>query len=146
MLKKHIFPLWKYWFFQSIKLIFLNSLSCHNASQADIYMLLHSTNSFFLSTVLQVLVFFKWLHWDNIHNHVHVWVHGCSVVSNSLWPPLARLLCPWDFPGKNTGVGCHFLFWGSSWPRGRTCISCIAGRFFTTDPAGKPLQPRTLLI
>ena len=21
----------------------------------------------------------------------------------------ARLLCPWDFPGKNIGVGCHFL-------------------------------------
>ena len=20
-----------------------------------------------------------------------------------------RLRCPWDFPGKNTGVGCHFL-------------------------------------
>ena len=20
-----------------------------------------------------------------------------------------RLLCPWDYPGKNTGVGCHFL-------------------------------------
>ena len=20
-----------------------------------------------------------------------------------------RLLCPWNFPGKNTGVGCHFL-------------------------------------
>jgi len=19
------------------------------------------------------------------------------------------LYCPWDFPGKNTGVGCHFL-------------------------------------
>ena len=25
------------------------------------------------------------------------------------WPP-TRLLCPWDSPGKNTGVGCHFLF------------------------------------
>ena len=24
----------------------------------------------------------------------------------------ARLLCPWDFPGKNTGVGCHFLLQG----------------------------------
>ena len=24
----------------------------------------------------------------------------------------ARLLCPWDFPGKNTGVGCHFLLHG----------------------------------
>ena len=24
----------------------------------------------------------------------------------------ARLLCPWDFPGKKTGVGCHFLLQG----------------------------------
>ena len=24
------------------------------------------------------------------------------------WEP-TRLLCPWDSPGKNTGVGCHFL-------------------------------------
>ena len=36
----------------------------------------------------------------------------CSVVSDSsqphgMWP--TRLLCPWDFPGKNTGVGCHAL-------------------------------------
>ena len=35
-----------------------------------------------------------------------------SVVSDSLrsyglWP--TSLLCPWDFPGKNTGVGCHFF-------------------------------------
>ena len=29
---------------------------------------------------------------------------------HKLWP--ARLLCPWDFPGKNTGVGCHFLLQG----------------------------------
>ena len=37
----------------------------------------------------------------------------CSVASHSLWPPRlqpARFLCPWDSPGKNTGVGCHFLF------------------------------------
>ena len=35
-----------------------------------------------------------------------------SVVSDSLRPhrrQLTRLLCPWDSPGKNTGVGCHFL-------------------------------------
>jgi len=24
-----------------------------------------------------------------------------------------RFFCPWDFPGKNTGVGCHFLLWGT---------------------------------
>ena len=23
--------------------------------------------------------------------------------------PGTRLFCPWDFPGKSTGVGCHFL-------------------------------------
>ena len=23
-----------------------------------------------------------------------------------------RLLCPWDSPGKNAGVGCHALFQG----------------------------------
>ena len=27
---------------------------------------------------------------------------------------------------------------GSSWPTDRTCISCIAGRFFTTESHGKP--------
>ena len=35
-----------------------------------------------------------------------------SAVSDSVrphrWQP-TRLLCPWDSPGKNTGVGCHFL-------------------------------------
>ena len=38
------------------------------------------------------------------------WNH--SVVSDSLQPhglQPTRLLCPWDSPGKNTGVGCHFL-------------------------------------
>ena len=28
----------------------------------------------------------------------------------TLWTLPARHLCPWDSPGKNTGVGCHALF------------------------------------
>ena len=35
-----------------------------------------------------------------------------SVVSDYLWPhglQPARLLCPWSFPGKNTGVGYYLL-------------------------------------
>ena len=28
------------------------------------------------------------------------------------WTIDPRLLCPWDFPGKNTGVGCHFFLQG----------------------------------
>ena len=59
-----------------------------------------------------------------IYTHIHT-VHflyllitdsdGRSCVSDSLWcyglQP-ARLLCQWDFPGKNTGVGCHFILQG----------------------------------
>ena len=30
-----------------------------------------------------------------------------------------------------TGVGCHFLLRGSSWPRNQTQVSCIACRFFS---------------
>ena len=53
-------------------------------------------------------------------------------------PP--RLLCPWDFPGKNTGIGCHFLLQGFFLTQGSNqClhVSCIEGRFFTTEPPGK---------
>ena len=38
-----------------------------------------------------------------------------SVVSDSVRPHSrqpTRLLRPWDSPGKNTGVGCHFLLQG----------------------------------
>ena len=38
-----------------------------------------------------------------------------SVVTNSLQPHglgPTRLFCPWDFPGKNTGLGCHFHLQG----------------------------------
>ena len=45
-------------------------------------------------------------------------VHACSVAKlcltisdfHGLQP--SRLLCPWDFPGKNVGMGCHFLLQG----------------------------------
>ena len=40
---------------------------------------------------------------------------GCSVMSDSLRPhepQPTRLLCPWNFPGKNTGLGFHFLLQG----------------------------------
>ena len=44
-----------------------------------------------------------------------VYVLSRSVGSDSLRPhglQPSRLLCPWMFPGKNTGVGCHFLLQG----------------------------------
>ena len=44
------------------------------------------------------------------------WKWSRSVVSNSLRPhglQPTRLLRPWDFPGKSTGVGCHCLLHAS---------------------------------
>ena len=43
------------------------------------------------------------------------WWFSRIVVSDSLWPHKlqpTRLLCPWNFPEENTGVGCHFLLQG----------------------------------
>ena len=54
----------------------------------------------------------------NIHLSLCQWcVCVCSVTPSS--PTLrphglesARFLCPWNFPGKNTGTGCYFLLQG----------------------------------
>ena len=38
--------------------------------------------------------------------------HSSCLPLETPWTVAPRLLCPWDFPGKNTGVGCHFLLQG----------------------------------
>ena len=42
-----------------------------------------------------------------------------------------RLLCPWNFPGENIGLGCHFLLQRIFLTQNRTGVSCIAGEFLT---------------
>ena len=58
-------------------------------------------------------------------------------MSSSLQPhglQPARLLCKWDFPGKSTGVGCHFHLQGIFPTQG------LADRFFTNEYLGEPLK------
>ena len=39
---------------------------------------------------------------------------------------LARLFCPWDSPGKNTGVGYYFLLQGIFLTQGlNSCLLCL---------------------
>ena len=48
--------------------------------------------------------------------HTYMCIHAQFCLT--LWSPElqpARLLCPWDFPGKITGVGCHCLLRGMVW-------------------------------
>ena len=73
---------------------------------------------------------------------VIICMHACLVISDPLRPHglhPARLLCPWNFPGKNTEVGISSSR-GSSQPRDRTPVSRIAGGFFTAEPLGKPVH------
>ena len=78
----------------------------------------------------------------------------CPTLCNrmEMWP--ASLLCIWNF-FFFFFLGVHGIFetgileWiaisysrGSFQPRNRThvsCISCLTGRFFTTEPPGKPM-------
>ena len=51
---------------------------------------------------------------------------SCVQLCNSMEP--AKLLCPWSFPGKNTGEGCHFLLQVIFLTQGSSpdlCASCI---------------------
>ena len=47
-----------------------------------------------------------------------------SLQPYGLWP--TRLFCPWDSPGKNTGVGCHVLLQGIFLTQGlNPCLLCL---------------------
>ena len=59
------------------------------------------------------------------------------------WTLAARLLCAWNSPGKNTGVGCHSLFQGIFPTQGLNLSllsPALAGGFFTTSATYEALQ------
>ena len=58
-----------------------------------------------------------------------LWPHELTVVHQAL--------LSMGFSGQEYWVGGHFLLQGIFQPRDGTCISCIAGGFFTAEPPGK---------
>ena len=85
------------------------------------------------------------------HTNIHLWVYMpcpharrvASITSDSVWPhglqPI-RLLCPWDSPGKNSGVGCCSPLQGTFRSRDQTHVSCIGRQILYTDTTWKALQ------
>ena len=57
-----------------------------------------------------------------IRRHCAVSLQSCLTLQRYGLQP-ARLLCPWDSPGKNTGVGCHVLFQEKTLQQGLNSIS-----------------------
>ena len=73
----------------------------------------------------RISVVFEWLKKKKIlrcyWHHALFWLtcYALSYITSGVFDPvrpcrlqLTRLLCPWDFPGKNTGVDCHALLQG----------------------------------
>ena len=77
--------------------------------------LLFSGNGKSLQSKQTVLVRVLWrIRTKILYTHTHTHTHAKSLQSClTLCDPIdgspPRLLSPWDSPGKNTGVGCHFL-------------------------------------
>ena len=69
---------------------------------------------------------------------VCVCAQSCLTLCNPMYCKPAKLLCPWDSPGKINGVGCHFLLQWLFPTQGiepmSLASSALAGRFFTTEP------------
>ena len=66
-----------------------------------------------------------------------------SVVSDSLRPhglQPTRLICPWDSPGKNTGVSCHFFLQKIFPDQGLNL--CLL--HWQAEPPGKPPNSRLI--
>ena len=71
---------------------------------------------------------------------------SCPTICDPMGCSLPGFSVHWDSPGKNTGVGCHFLLQGIFLTQGLSShllhliefTSALAGRFFTTIPPGKP--------
>ena len=56
-----------------------------------------------------------------------------------------QLLCPWEFPGNNTGVDCHFLFQGI-FPTQRWNLCLLHCRTLLLNLQGSPLIPLCVLV
>ena len=64
-------------------------------------------------------------------------VFSCKVMPTLLWP--TRLLCPWNYPGKNTGVGCHFPLQCIFPTQGSNlCLLCWQASSLPFEPPRKP--------
>ena len=60
---------------------------------------------------------------------------------HGLWP--ASLLCPWNFPGKNTGMGCRYLLERIFPIQGSDPgLQQLAGTIFTTVLPRKPKEDK----
>ena len=92
----------------------------------------------------------RWTHWQVSQASQSMILCMCIQLLGCVWLFATHglqptgLLCPWNFPGKNTGLGCHFLLQGI-FPTtlDQTHVSCI-GRWilYHLSHLGSPYDTR----
>ena len=95
-----------------------------------------TTSIYWMASIGEVLWIAQWM--SGINTYASSVISVVSLRPQGLYP--ARLLCPWDSPGKNTGVGCHALlqgiFQGSN--LSLLCLLLYQAGSLPLVPPGKP--------
>ena len=84
-------------------------------------------------------------HWCNSKNSFEILYLHCTCLLGlfscaQFFATLpARLLCQWNSPDKNTGVGCHALLQGIFLTQGSMSLA-LEGRFFTPSATWEALS------
>ena len=112
---------------------FIALVICMASGSASVHLCLLFPHSHFFVLLLSQVYFNRYFSssidlqaWNFFSRHLRKWKYlehswtECPVSCKSEvaqlrptlcdpWTVAHQLLCPWDSPGKNTGVGCHFL-------------------------------------
>ena len=99
--------------------------------------------------VFQTRFYFKYFtHINTFHSESNPLKIKCQSLSHiqllrphGLQP--TRFLCPWDSPGKNTGVSCHFPLQEIFPTKDSSRVSCMHTNSLPTEP---PEKPQTVLF
>ena len=104
-----------YWIFQSTNMLyslfkFMYSLNFNKILQFSKYRICtYIMKNFHLFCISN---YYKWYFNCNFLIFLLLFVlvaQSCPTLCNPIDYKLVKLLCPWNYSGKNTGVGCHFL-------------------------------------
>ena len=98
---------------------FKTQVKCHSSRRLHYNVYLPPVTALLNLISLVCSTDLQWLIWFCINRSLYFKSDfRRNVVVPTLLPihglQLIRFLCPWDFPGKNTGVACHFLLQGRS--------------------------------
>ena len=99
-------------------------------------------NKCYLLVLVLAALFYSYI-WRLLYSLVHACMlsHFSHVqIFVMLWT--ARLLCPWDSPGKNTAVGCHVLLGLFLTQGSNPCLLCLLHWQVGFLPLAPPWKPQ----